>query len=98
MLIETSKYQFQYTIYKDKAKAHYLGVKRGFQKQGVGREVVLEFIEKCKSLGVKRIEIDCYSQSKGFWEKLGFVIKREAQVINGHLQDYHDGHYDVQQH
>lgn len=89
--VETNKYTFQYHIYKHKAKIDYLGVRKKFQHQGIGSQIVKDFIEKCKNLGIRIIEIDCYNEAISFWEKLGFVIQEEPQIIGGYIQDYHDG-------
>lgn len=88
---ETNQFTFQYQIYKHIAKINYLGVKRKFQKNGIGKKVVLDFIEKCKKMGIKHIKIDAYIGAKGFWEKIGFCIDEEPQIIYGHKQDYHNG-------
>lgn len=88
---ETNQYTLQYYIYKHTAKINYLGVKRKLQKGGIGSSVVLKFIDKCKKLGIKQIKIDAYIESIVFWEKMGFSINKEAQIIKGHKQDFHDG-------
>ena len=88
---ENNKYTLQYRIYKHIAKINYLGVKKRYQKCGIGKKVVLDFIKKCKKQEIKQIKIDAYLNAIPFWEKQGFVINYEPQVINGHIQDYHDG-------
>lgn len=88
---ETHQFTFQYQIYKHIAKIHYLGVVRKFQSNGIGKKVVLNFIDKCKKMGIKYIKIDAYVEAKGFWEKLGFCIDEEPQVIKGFKQDFHNG-------
>lgn len=88
---ETYQYTLQYSIYKKTSKINYLGVKRRFQRNGIGRVVVFDFIEKCKSLGINQIKIDAYTGSIKFWEKMGFTVSKVPQVIDGYKQDYHDG-------
>lgn len=88
---ETYQYTLQYSIYKKTSKINYLGVKRKFQRNGIGKVVVLDFIQKCKMQGIEQIKIDAYSGSIKFWKKMGFSINKAPQIINGCKQDYHDG-------
>ena len=73
------------------AKIDYLGMRKKYQGQYRGSAIVHEFIEFCKSKGIKKILIDAHMDSIIFWKKMGFKIKRKRQIINGHRQDYHDG-------
>lgn len=88
---ETNQYTLQYRIYKYTAKINYFGVKRKFQKNGIGKKVIQDFIERCRELDIEKIKIDAYVESINFWKKMGFSINKEAQIIKGHKQDFHDG-------
>lgn len=44
------------------------------QRQGFGRELLLQFLEDCKLSGVERVIVEVnVSQASGFYEKCGFI-------------------------
>jgi ribosomal protein S18 acetylase RimI-like enzyme len=45
-----------------------------FQKQGVGRAVVLRAIEEMKARGVTTFHVDCKPEHSGFYQRCGFMI------------------------
>ncbi len=90
--IENKEFRFQFTIKKNTAKIEYIGVKPRFRKSGIGKDVVMQFIEFCKKQNITKIEIDCYKKAVEFWKKVGFEIGNR-QVAYGTIQDYYDAHY-----
>lgn len=91
MFLENKKYKLIYSIDNRVAKIGYLGIKKSFQKEGLGREIVKKLLLEFKTLNVERIEIDAYKKSIGFWEKCGFIVDKKPQIVDGHIQDYHPG-------
>ena len=45
-----------------------------FQKQGVGRAVVLKAIAEMKARGVTAFHVDCKAEHTGFYERCGFKM------------------------
>lgn len=90
-IIENNKYTLQYEFKKRTAKINYIGVKKRFRKNGIGKKAILDFIELCRKKEIVEIYIDAYKNSVPFWDKLGFQINHEPQIISGVVQDYHDG-------
>ena len=89
---------FYFYLKKDgTAKIDYLGMSKRYQGQGRGTQIVLEFIEFCKSKGINKILIDAHMDAVIFWKKMGFKIDRKRQIINGYRQDYHDGEFIIKE-
>lgn len=95
MYTENNIYTFDATINKKTAKINYIGVKKSMRNQGWAKHLVKEFEEECKNLGIEKILIDAYRECLGFWKKMGFSIKKEPQIIDGLVQDYHDGFKEI---
>ena len=69
---------FYFQLKKDgTAKIDYLGMSKRYQGQGRGTQIVLEFIEFCKSKGINKILIDAHMDAVIFWKKMGFKIDRK---------------------
>lgn len=92
-LIVEKEFRFQFTVdmKKNVAKINYIGVKPRFRRDGVGREVVTKFLDYCKKLNIRQIEIDCYKKAINFWKNLGFQIG-DRQIFDGVIQDYYNAH------
>jgi len=49
-------------------------LEQDFQRQGLGRRLVMQFLDDCKGHGAKRVIVEVnISQASGFYEKCGFV-------------------------
>jgi GNAT superfamily N-acetyltransferase len=46
-----------------------------YQKQGVGRNIMNLLIYKCKSSGIKWVQLTCAKGKQNFYEKLGFEVR-----------------------
>lgn len=86
---EEIKYSIYYTIKNNFLKIDFLSVQKKYRKMGIGRSAVEKII--AENPEIEAIVIDAYSESLDFWKRIGFTIDPNPQIIDGHIQDYHDG-------
>ena len=75
----------------DKAKIDHVEVKAVQRGSGLGSKAVRDFEKWAKKNGAKYVEIDAYKKSLKFWEKIGYELESEFQVMYGIKQDYKTG-------
>lgn len=77
------------------AKIDSIEISKAKQGKGLGKKYVQEFEKWARDNGAKKIEIDAYKKSTGFWEKQGFKLEKEFPIENGVKQDYKYGVKDL---
>lgn len=75
----------------EKAKLDHIEVKAAQRGSGIGSKAVQDFEKWAKSNGAKYVEIDAYKKSLKFWDKIGYELDKEFQVMYGIKQDYKTG-------
>ncbi len=83
--------------FEDEEKPHCVelgfGVSEDFQRQGIGYRLISAAIDRARTLGLKRIESDCFADNAaavGLLGKAGFTeegVRYRAVLRDGHLRD-----------
>ena len=79
------------SITGDTATLSSIEISKSKRESGIGTKVINDFEKWAKENGAKRIEINAYKDSIGFWEKMGYTMEKEFPIIDGDKQDYKDG-------
>ncbi len=53
----------------------WLGVKKEYQKQGIGHQLIEAWIGLAKKQGCHKIEVASQPEAKGFYEKAGLTLE-----------------------
>lgn len=70
-----------------------MGVHPEYRRLGIGRQLVVQTIQKAKAKGLERIELEVFASNAlaiGLYEKLGFLIegrKKRARKLDGNYDD-----------
>ncbi|MFC1951192.1 GNAT family N-acetyltransferase [Chloroflexota bacterium] len=72
------------------------GLLRRYRRLGIGQQLVATAIQKSKTKGLERIEVEVFKSNLGaikLYEKMGFTIegaKKKARIIDGKYDDIVD--------
>lgn len=59
---------------REASELNLFALEPGFQRQGLGRHLVTQFLDDCSGCGVRRVIVEVnIGQASGFYEKCGFV-------------------------
>lgn len=61
----------------EKAKIRQMAVAADFQKQGLGKKLLLNMEDRLKQRGFHLFELDARTTSVGFYQKLGYALEGE---------------------
>ncbi|AXH16358.1 hypothetical protein AMYT_a0058 (plasmid) [Malaciobacter mytili LMG 24559] len=90
---QQKQYKFYASIKDGIGKISYIETKKRFRNQGIAKKVVTDFIVLCKKENISIIKINAYTKCLIFWEKLGFKVSKNPQIIDGQKQIFHNGVY-----
>jgi hypothetical protein len=79
------------------AKLDSIEIAKSKQGGGLGTKYVEEFEQWARDNGAKKIEIDAYKNSTGFWEKKGFELEKDFPIDGGVKQSFKYGSKSLEQ-
>ena len=73
---------------KTTAQIRYMAVDKEFEKQGAGKAVYFALEEEARKKNINLIILNARESAIGFYEKLGFTIKKKTYVLFNEIQHY----------
>lgn len=57
-----------------------------YQRQGIGKNIILTLYQIAKEMGLKKIILDAREPSVGFYTKLRYKITRKSYLLFGEIK------------
>lgn len=72
----------------DEAQIRYMAVAPGFERHGIGRQLVEAMEMQAKAMGHKTIVLDAREPAVDFYRKLGFTVTEKSYLLFDAIQHY----------
>ncbi len=66
----------------------WLGVKKDWQKKGIGRQLINQWINLAKNQGCHKVEVAAQPVAKGFYQKVGLTLEGKRELSYFGIDQY----------